>query len=264
MSYKIVFIGSGNVATHLALHLKAAGQQIIQIFSPQEKNAKALALQVDALYTHQLSEIFTEADLYLIAVKDDAISHFMATLRLPGKVVAHTSGAVTLKGLEDISASCGVFYPFQTFTKTSPVNFNTIPLFIQAENNTAKRVLMDVAQSLSKLSQEITEQQRQALHLSAVFANNFTNHIFHISKMLLADEKMPFELLFPLIKETVAKLSTKQPFEVQTGPARRADWKTVDEHLRQLEKYPDYKEIYLILSESIMNTYKASNEAARQ
>lgn len=255
MQYKIVIIGSGNVATHLAKHLQAAGHQIVQVYSKQKKNAILLAQEVGALYTDKIHEIFTEADLYLLAVRDYAIDDFILSLRLPEKVVAHTSGSVSLSGLENISKICGVFYPFQTFTNAIPVDFKTIPIFIQAENATAKRILTEVAQSISKLCQEISESQRQTLHLSAVFANNFTNHIFHIAQTILKKEKMPFEILFPLIKETVSKLMLQTPFESQTGPARRADWKTIDEHLRQLEAFPDYKEIYLILSESIMNSY---------
>lgn len=255
-SYNIVLLGSGNVATHLGLQLQKAGHRILQVFSKHIDNAEVLAAKLNADATHKLSEINKDADLYLLAVKDYAIDDVILELRLPGKIVAHTSGAVPLLGMEHISNKCGVFYPFQTFTKNTVVDFNTIPIFIEASDKETEKVLLSVAQSISKLSQIVKSEQRKALHLSAVFVNNFTNHLFHIAQSILQKEKLPFELLYPLIKETVTKAGNHNPYDIQTGPARRDDWKTIDEHLHFLEDSPEFREVYLVLTESIMAAYR--------
>lgn len=256
MSYNIVLIGAGNVASHLGIHLKKAGHNIEQVFSKHIDNAEELANVLDATYTNKLSEINKEADLYILAVKDYAIDDVILELRLPDKIVVHTSGAVPLLGMEHISKKCGVFYPFQTFTKESAVDFATIPIFIEASDKATEKVLLEVAQSLSKLSQVVKSEQRKALHLAAVYVNNFTNHMFHIAQSILQKEKLPFELLYPLIKETVTKAGKHKPYDIQTGPARRDDWKTIDEHLHFLEDSPEFREVYLVLTESIMAAYR--------
>jgi predicted short-subunit dehydrogenase-like oxidoreductase (DUF2520 family) len=149
-----------------------------------------------------------------------------------------------------------VFYPFQTITKNIPVDFSTVPVFIEAVDKETETDLTELAKSISKLTQTAGSKQRAALHLAAVFANNFTNHIFHIAQSLIEKEKLPFKLLYPLIKETVTKMNNHKPFDIQTGPARRDDYKTIDEHLHYLENFPEYREVYLVLTESIMSTYR--------
>lgn len=255
-AYNIVLIGAGNVATHLGLQLQKAGHQIVQVFSKHIDNAEELAAKLNADATHKLSDINKDADLYLLAVKDYAIDDVILELRLPGKIVAHTSGAVPLLGMEHISNKCGVFYPFQTFTKNTAVEFSTVPIFIEAADKETEKILLNVAQSISKLSQIVKSEQRKALHLSAVFVNNFTNHLFYIAQSILQKEKLPFELLYPLIKETVTKAGNHNPYDIQTGPARRDDWKTIDEHLHLLEDSPEFREVYLVLTESIMAAYR--------
>lgn len=254
--YNIVLIGAGNVATHLGIHLQNAGHNILQVFSKHIDNAEVLASLLNTSCTNKLSEIDTNADLYILAVKDYAIDDVILELRLPDKIVVHTSGAVPLLGMEHISKKCGVFYPFQTFTKDTVVDFTTIPIFIEASDKTTEKILLEVAQSLSKLSQIVKSDQRKALHLAAVYVNNFTNHLFHIAQTILQKEKLPFELLYPLIKETVTKAGKNNPYDIQTGPARRDDWKTIDEHLHFLEDSPEFREVYLVLTESIMAAYR--------
>jgi predicted short-subunit dehydrogenase-like oxidoreductase (DUF2520 family) len=255
-SYKIVLIGAGNVATNLGLALKKAGHNIQQVYSKTFDNAHDLASLLGATATNRLAELDKTADVYILAVRDYAIDDVILELRLPGKIVAHTSGAVPLLGMEHISKKCGVFYPFQTMTKESKIDFAAVPVFIEAADKDTENTLLDIAKSISKLPQVIKSEQRAALHLAAVYVNNFTNHIFHIAQSILKKEKLPFELLYPLIKETVTKVGTQNPKDIQTGPARRDDYKTIDEHLHYLEGYPEFREVYLVLTESIMATYR--------
>lgn len=256
MNYNIVLIGSGNVATQLGIQFQKAGHRILQVFSKTNENAEDLASRLNAKYTNKLSEITLDADIYILAVRDYAIDDVILSLRLKDKIVVHTSGAVPLTGMEHISKNCGVFYPFQTFTKESSVDFSTVPIFIEAENSAVEKTLLNLALSITKITKVVTSEQRQTLHLAAVYVNNFTNHLFHIAQVILQKDILPFELLFPLIKETVTKAGKLNPYDIQTGPARRDDWKTIDEHLHLLEEYDAFREVYLVLTESIMSTYR--------
>ncbi len=260
MKHKIVLIGAGNVAHHLGFAFKKAGHDILQVFSKSEDNAIELASQLQTKHTSSLNEIDKDADIYILAVKDYAIDDVILELRLPGKIVAHTSGAVPLLGMEHISAQCGVFYPFQTMTKNGKLDFETVPVFIEASDKKTQETLINLAKSITKLSQVVKSEQRKVLHLSAVFVNNFTNHLFYIAQELLKKQQLPFELLYPLIKETVVKVGNNNPEEIQTGPARRNDFKTIDEHLHFLENEPEFREVYLVLSESIMGLYREENQ----
>jgi predicted short-subunit dehydrogenase-like oxidoreductase (DUF2520 family) len=254
-SYKIVLIGAGNVATHLGKALKKSGHQIVQVFSKSLHNAETLGLLLHAPFTNKLSDINKSADVYLLAVKDYAIDECISGLRLPGKIVAHTSGAVPLTGMERISVKCGVIYPLQTMTKNVAVDLSSVPFFVEASDKQTESVLLDLAGSISKLTHTINSNQRKALHLAAVYVNNFSNHLFYIARCILKKEQLPFELLYPLIKETVVKVGQNDPFDIQTGPARRNDFKTIDEHLHYLESYPEFREVYLVMTESIMAAY---------
>lgn len=255
-TYNIVLIGAGNVATHLGKALHQAGHRIIQVYSKTLKHAEELARFLHSDYTNQLSHINKTADIYLLAVKDYAIDDIIPELRLPDKIVAHTSGTVGMEKLEHISKRYGVFYPFQSMTKHIPVDLSIVPFFIEAADKDTEHVLTELAKSITKLTQVIKTEQRKALHLAAVYANNFTNHLFYIARYILKKEQLPFELLYPLIKETVVKVGNYDPRDIQTGPARREDWKTIDEHLQYLNNYPEFREVYLVLTESIMATYR--------
>jgi predicted short-subunit dehydrogenase-like oxidoreductase (DUF2520 family) len=251
---KIVIIGSGNVATHLAKALYAANLQVTEIWSHQYENALALATQVKATAIENLNQIDLNADLCLLAVKDDAIAG--VSLRLKGfkGTIAHTSGAVDIAIFAGNFEKYGVFYPLQTFSKAKEVSFNDIPLCLEANNAATYAVLSNVAKQLSKTVLEVNTEKRAILHLSAVFACNFVNHFYVLADEVLGANELDFNLIKPLIMETAFKVQNARPIDVQTGPAIRNDEKTMAKHESLLVRHPQLIEIYRIVSDRIKKT----------
>jgi len=251
---KIVLIGAGNVGTHLGKKLTEIGYSPIQVFSRKEAKAKRLAAVLNSDFCTNLKKINTEADLFILAVSDDAILSVvkkLAKTTAKNKLIVHTSGGTPTAPMGQFIPHYGSFYPLQTFSIDKQPNWNKIPLCIDANSLKNKKLLLKLAQKISKDVHEINDEQRAALHVSAVMVNNFTNHLFHLGKAFLEEKKVPTDLLNPLIAETFKKLEQLSPKEAQTGPAKRKDKKTIKTHLEILNNHPDYQKIYQLLTKSI-------------
>jgi predicted short-subunit dehydrogenase-like oxidoreductase (DUF2520 family) len=249
---KIVLIGSGNVAQHLITAFSKSKEiEIIQVFS--RKKESLLNLIEQNKITDNYNDLI-EADLYIISVSDDAIASVSSKLPFENRLVAHTSGSVTLDSLDKKNRR-GIFYPLQTFTKGKTIDFSEIPFCLESENDSDLELLEKVAKTISKNIFKIDEKQRKALHISAVFVNNFVNEMYRIGNEICEENKVPFEILKPLILETVNKVMTISPKEAQTGPAKRNDTQTIDAHLDFLSN-ENHVTIYKILTQSIQNNGK--------
>ncbi len=253
---KVSILGAGNVATQLALVLKKAGHQIIQIYNRSDDAGKELAKTVAASFTSDLKTL-TGADIYIVAVKDDAIAEIAAGFEIGDKIVAHTSGTKTKNLLENSSSNFGIFYPLQTLTKSAKVDFKNVPLLIEGNNDKTSEKLEELAQSISQKVYQIDEQQRQWVHVAAVFANNFTNHLFTISESILNEHGMKLDILKPLIFRFIESLEKHSPAEIQTGPAARKDFQIIEKHVQLLGNDARLQNIYLILTDSIISSNSA-------
>jgi len=249
---RITIIGSGNVATHLAAAFKNAGHRIVQVYSRDAQNAALLAYHVKADPISDLTQIDTETDLFVIAIKDDAIGPVAEQLAVYDKLMVHTSGATHLFALQAYSERSGVFYPLQTFSKTREIDFRNVPLCIEAATEDIARKLAELAQTISNNVYCVDSTQRKILHLAAVFACNFPNYLYNVAQQLLAQHQLDFNLIRPLISETAAKAQTSLPASVQTGPAVRRDETTMNDHLTLLENHPDLQQLYSLLSQGII------------
>ncbi|TDQ08531.1 Rossmann-like and DUF2520 domain-containing protein [Pedobacter metabolipauper] len=252
---KIVCIGSGNVATHIAQAFTIAGASIVQVWSKQIQHAALLANTVDAAAITDPGAIDQSADLYIIAVKDDAILEMVQALKSVKGLVVHTSGSTPIEVLSPLS-SYGVLYPLQTFSKVKELDFKKIPLCIEAKDHDTLEALKNIASRLSPLVYIVNSDKRKILHLAAVFACNFVNHLYTLSEQILKDNALDFDMLRPLIMETAEKVQAELPGHVQTGPAVRKDEQTIERHLGLLQAMPQTKEIYQTLSESIKKTHQ--------
>lgn len=252
---RIVILGSGNVATQLALSLKAIGQEIVQVYSPNLTNANNLAEKVAASAISNLAAINMQAELYIISVKDDAISAVAAELNHVNGLVVHTSGTTDLSILSDQVKRAGVFYPLQTFSKSRNVSFKHIPICLEADEQDLI-LLRELAGKLSNKVYELDGEKRKVLHLAAVFACNFPNHLYALANQILQQHNLDFDIVRPLIAETADKVMVNLPDNVQTGPAIRGDERTMDKHLKMLSNLPELQEIYQTLSNSIKITHK--------
>jgi len=248
---KITILGAGNVATQLALVLKKTGHEIVEIYNRSNEAGIELAKTVGAGFTSDLSQL-PDADVYLIAVKDDAIAEVAAALKTDNKIVAHTSGTKSKDLLQNTSNNFGIFYPLQTMTKAAKVDFKNVPILIEGSNRQTTLKLEELARCISKNVHMVDEQQRQWIHVAAVFANNFTNHMFGISEQLLLSHGLPFEILKPLIFNFIQNLENHSPSEIQTGPAIRGDFKTIEKHIQLLGDDTRLQKVYQVITESII------------
>ncbi|MEJ7694804.1 DUF2520 domain-containing protein [Daejeonella sp.] len=252
----IVLLGSGNVATHLGRAFKMAGQTIVQVWSRDVEHARELADTLASEAISDMDDINRTADLYIIAVKDNAIRELALTLNIGDKLIVHTSGSTSLQALDGVSGHTGVFYPLQTFSKNKAVDFRQVPIAIEANNPEDLAAIRAIADRISERVTELNSAQRKALHVAAVFACNFTNHLISISQQLLEDENLDFDLLRPLIAETASKVQLYDPATVQTGPAVREDNEIINSHLEMLRDQPELQDLYRKLSQSIVNLHK--------
>ncbi len=255
-SKKIVLIGAGNVATQLGLSLKRSKHTILQVYSKHNTSAITLAKKLNCESTDLPKKINPDADIYIIAIKDDAIIQIVKQLKVKNKIIVHTSGSSDMNVLETLSKNYGVFYPLQTFSKNTKVKFKNIPICIEASNKETLNVLQTLSKSISNNVQEINSKQRKAIHLAAVFACNFSNHLYSIADQILAENKLSFDLLKPLIRETAGKIKINSPTKIQTGPAIRGDKKIMDAQLKILSGKKDYQQLYKLFSKSIIASNK--------
>nr|WP_293834235.1 Rossmann-like and DUF2520 domain-containing protein [uncultured Arsenicibacter sp.] len=262
----ITFIGSGNLAWHLAPAFENAGHQINEVYSRRAVQAGQLvSMLYDAGVRTDLNFADSSSDLFVLAVADDALDEVCRQLVLPeDAIVVHTSGTRSLSQLRqwmgiysDVPVRTGVFYPLQTFSRDQPpLSFDQIPLCLEASDKETEDVLVELGQELSEIVYLITSEERRLLHMAAVFACNFTNHLLAIAKDLTETNGVPFKLLRPLIRETIRKgLAAGHPADVQTGPARRGDRQTMQAHLALLTEQPQLAEIYELMSDSITRMY---------
>jgi predicted short-subunit dehydrogenase-like oxidoreductase (DUF2520 family) len=249
---RITIIGSGNVATHMAAAFKNAGHRLVQVYSRNLQHAALLAYHVNAEAIDDLNHINPETDLFVIAVKDDAVVTIAQELASFNQLMVHTSGSVSLCDLSAVHSNAGVFYPLQTFSKIKEVNFREVPLCIEGTTESIAKQLTDLAQTISNNVYQVDSAQRKILHLAAVFACNFPNYLYHIAQDLLNQHQLDFNLLRPLIAETAAKVQQAMPGEVQTGPAIRQDEGTMAAHLQLLQAMPQFQELYRLLSQGII------------
>ncbi|MFY0483893.1 Rossmann-like and DUF2520 domain-containing protein [Flavobacterium sp. PLA-1-15] len=246
---KVTLIGSGNVAQHLfSAFNKSTAVEIVQVFSRRKETVSNL-IPFDKI-TDSFEDL-AEADAYIIAVSDDAIAEVSAQLSFKNRLVVHTSGSASMENLNDDNRK-GVFYPLQTFTKGKEVDFKSIPICIESQFSEDYNVLKRIADSISDKVFTINSGQRRALHVAAVFVNNFTNHLYKIGSDICQEHQVPFEILQPLIRETAAKILSLSPNEAQTGPAKRNDQTTIEAHLDFLSD-ENHKNIYKLLTQSIQD-----------
>lgn len=244
---RITIIGAGNVGSHLARALHRAGHQIDQVYSRQLAKAATVAEQVAASATDDLSRVGPESEVYLLAVRDDAIPVVAAQLcsHLPqGALLAHTSGATPAAVLATHCTNYGVFYPLQTLSREQPADFQQIPMCIDGASPAISQKLFQLALSISPKVHFVDDEQRAALHLAAVFINNFTNAMLQASHELTHRARLPQGLLSPLLRATISRGIQQEPRSVQTGPAIRSDQQTINRHLQQLEDFPELSSVY--------------------
>lgn len=247
----VTILGAGNVASHLYKAFNdAKAVTVKQWYNRTYSAISSYANEVDCI--DDLNQL-KDADIYIMAVSDDSIASLSRALPFENRLVAHTSGSVSIHDL-DKKNQRAVFYPLQTFSKDAELDFSEIPICIEVTEKENLQFMKDLAEALGCTPYKITTEQRQTLHLSAVFVNNFTNQLYRIAHEISDAKSINFDILKPLIMETARKVQHMSPYMAQTGPAKRNDKKTIKRHLKLLEN-EEHKAIYELLTASIKKTH---------
>ncbi len=248
----IILVGSGNTATVLGRKSKAAGHRIVQVYSRNGAHANLLASRLGATSTSYISTIERNADLMIIALRDEALSPFVKDLVHTNSLVAHTAGAVSINEIRGISESYGVLYPLQSLRKEMEI-MPDLTMLVDANSNATGKKLMAYASTIAENVKEADDQARLKYHLAATLVNNFTNHLYVLAEFFCKKEKISFAVLQPLMEETVIRLRNVSPSMVQTGPAIRNDLNTLEKHQSLLKAYPSILKFYDLFTEEIKN-----------
>lgn len=245
---RISIIGSGNVAHHLGHKLFQQGYDIVNVWSRSYSNASTLAKRLNAHPVINTKELAT-CDLVLICVPDDAIKKVCESIEVDA-IYAHTSGT---RSIDDLSGkkNFGIFYPLQSLSKNNLREDIEIPILIEANNVAIEEVLTEVAKEITSIVHSVDSEKRKQLHVGAVIVNNFTNHLYTLAKEFCEDHNADFDILKPLILETALKIKNMSPESAQTGPAKRKDKNTLDQHIKLLNEHKDLKDLYLLFTKQL-------------
>lgn len=244
---RVTLIGSGNIATVLGKKIMESGHTIVQVVSKNLDHAQNLAGLLSADATNEVDDI---ADMYIVAVSDDALQNISSWMKPVKGFIVHTAGSVSIDVLKDMSPNYGVLWPLQSVRKET-VKPPVLPVLVDANNPWNKMKLKGFAQSFADSVAEANDEERRKLHLAAVITNNFSNYIFSLTEQYCADEGIDFKLMIPLLSETVSRMQDHSPAGLQTGPAIRKDASTIEKHRDMLQNYPDLLEVYEFFTDRI-------------
>ena len=259
METTAVVVGTGNVATHLVRALQQSDVRVLMLYGRNREHADEAARLLGVSSTTDWKKLPSGAHFYLYAVSDNALAEVLAHTIAPQAIHLHTAGSMGLELFPRHKPRHGVLYPLQTFSKSKPLNFRTVPLFVEASSPDVLAEVNRLASLLADKVYEADSQQRRRLHLAAVFACNFVNHFYLIAGELLKTKNISFEVIKPLILETALKVQELKPFEAQTGPAVRFDKNIIEKHLSKLADTEEYRQLYELISKSIFEHHKKVN-----
>jgi predicted short-subunit dehydrogenase-like oxidoreductase (DUF2520 family) len=252
---KIAVAGIGNLGWNLALQLHDRGYTVRQIITRKTNRRQKFAKRIDAEIDESIADLQPKIDLLFVCIPDDQLKPFIQSIKRDDVAIVHCSGFTGL--IENENNPVGVFYPFQTFTKYFSVEWNDIPIFIEGSEKELRKTLRKIAEDLSQNVMEVSFEQRKMLHIAGVFGANFTNHLIYLIKGILDSQKLPLDVMKPLLDETIRKAFDHGPAGAQTGPAKRQDKKVIEQHLKQLETEKTLREFYDLFTRNIQKEYNS-------
>ncbi|HTN47059.1 MAG TPA: DUF2520 domain-containing protein [Flavipsychrobacter sp.] len=260
MNYTL--IGTGNMAYFLADRFRKAGFVCKGVYGRNATEAQALATMLECIVIEQPGTIPDTHDCCIMAISDHAIKEVSSRLHFENTVVVHTAGSVSLDAV--LQPHKAALWPIYSILKNNLPDHRDLPVVCESQDEKAKNSVLQLAHALSDHVREVSWQQRQYMHLIAAIENNFINHLMAIGKQLCTDQHIPFELFLPILNQTFERIHTADPYELQTGAARRNDMKTQQHHLELLQQYPKWQAIYQAISESIKDMYIPTGNKERK
>ena len=256
MTYNL--IGTGNMAWFLAGRLRDAGFGCMGVYGRDADKAQELAERAGGPIIEWLEDLNDDADCTIVAVSDHSIAEVANSLTLTNSVVLHNAGAVPLEIINNEHKA--VLWFIYSILKTELPDHRAIPVMWEASSPKAANVVKAIGGAVSDIMMEGGAGKRQWLHLSAVFANNFTNHLVTICEKICQEQGLSFKLMMPILQQTLYRINYKSPAELQTGPAIRKDGTTIDKHIQLLAQHPQWQQVYQSLTSSIEDMYNSDPE----
>jgi len=244
-------IGAGNVSTHISRHFLSAGHQISCVYSRSEESAQRLSGELGVPGTSHMEEVPLEADFFIFCVPDLAVAEVAGQLRGRNGIWLHTAGALSIEVFQSIVNEFGVLYPLQSLSKDRIIGKDQIPFLLEASSLLVMERITSLANSISEKVEKVDSHTRLKVHLAAVFANNFSNHMVHVAQQILEEANLDAGLLDLLLEETFHKLRVMDSFSAQTGPAVRGDQETMNKHRELLKDHPELEKLYTFISRDI-------------
>lgn len=261
--YNIVILGAGNVSYHISRHLYLAGHRISCIWSRDIEKAKRVAATSGSVAISDPAELPADADFYILAVSDRAIEEVAELFSGGSGIWLHTAGAVPMDSLAGDFEAYGVLYPLQTLSLERELSLADTPFLVEGSSPELSQKVRLLTASISNRVVEMDSSGRLKMHLAAVFANNFSNHMIAVAKQIVEEKGDDFSLLEPLIRETFVKIAEAGPERSRTGPALRGDEETMKKHLLLLKEYPEWEKMYTFVSRDIERSVKATRDSKR-
>ena len=251
MIENVTLIGAGNMAHWLVYAMRNADVRISQVYSRQLGHAKALAEIAGAEAIDNIKDLLPDSDLYIFSIKDDSYENLLQQLPFRLSLAAHTAGSLSMRIFEPYAESYGILYPYQSVNKDMDFKGIVVPLCVEANNEIAENELFAFAHKLTSVVQKLDESQRMVLHRAAIFGCNFTNAMYSIAYDILQEHHIDWQMIMPLLQNTMEKVKTMNPHEAQTGPAKRGDQNVIQFHLDALQDEL-LKEIYKVMTDYII------------
>lgn len=248
----VSLIGSGNIAHWLVYAMRKAGVTIRQIYSRLLEHASSLAEKADARAIDHIADLTIGSDLYVFSVKDDSYEDLLSQMTFRMPMAVHTAGSLSMRFFEPYAESYGILYPYQSLNKEMDFEGVEVPLCVEANDEMFGKTLFSFAKRLSSSAQMLDEAQRVVLHRAAVFGCNFTNAMYAIAYDILKEHNIDWQMIQPLLRNTLDKVKQRNPHEVQTGPAIRKDWPVIQRHIDALQD-ERLKEIYRLMTDYIIH-----------
>lgn len=250
----VCIIGTGRLAFRLSRQLASSNFKVDQVFGRNLEKAQGLAKLFGAEAINDLEQLKRDSHFYLLLVSDDAIGLVSDKMPVVSGLLVHSSGAIDSSVLSKHKRT-GIFYPLQSFTEGQEANWPEVPFCVCAKEEADQKLLEDAVRKIGARPYVVQDDQRLKLHTGAVFTNNFVNHILAIGRSCCDEAGMPYEILLPLLNETIRRAQSSDPWESQTGPARRQDHISMSKHLEILKEHPEWQSIYREISNSIQKHY---------
>jgi predicted short-subunit dehydrogenase-like oxidoreductase (DUF2520 family) len=271
---RIAIVGPGRLGSALALELRRAGYGISEIVSgdsiASRRKARALAKQVQAKVATAAAHL--EGDLIWFCVPDREIARTAQGLAKAvdwrGRIALHSSGAlasVELRALRLCGAAVASVHPLMTFVSGSFPSLKGVPFALEGDP-ASLRVARRIVRDLGAEAFSISSKRKTAYHAWGAFTSPLLIALLAMAERVARTAGLSTaqarRKMLPIVQQTLANYGKLGPAGAFSGPIVRGDAEVVRQHLKELKKLPEAREVYLALARAGLRYLPARNRGA--